>query len=57
MYIYKNGDLCPFCLQPLRDKSDDWLITFSAIANTLGFPTPKPGPQRTPEDGKEMQTR
>ena len=60
MYIYKNGDPCPCCGQPLRGKSDAWLQEFSETCAFLGFPLPNfkpPGPQRTPEDGKEMQTR
>lgn len=38
MKIYRNGDRCPCCGQPLQDKSEEWLQDFSALVDMLRLP-------------------
>ena len=38
MRLYKNGDRCPCCGQPLQGKDEAWLLLFSQTVDMLRLP-------------------
>lgn len=37
MHEYQNGERCPCCGTVIQGKSREWLLSFSLLADSLGF--------------------